>query len=182
MNKGKDTIYLVQRAKETLGTAAYLIANQTEGSYSIETEIIDEQTKFGRLVDYGNTSESFDLSMYGQTGDAGQKAILDAIKNKEQLKVWEVNTNKNANGKYDANFAYTIVESVERSGSTDGFEELSTTLQVIGQTQPGELDTTEVPDEVVEFALYGFEKPGEFTGEYGKDHADAVTDPETTTP
>ncbi len=182
MNKGKDTIYLVQRAKEALGTAAFLVANQTEGSYSIETEIIDEQTKFGRLVDYGNTSESFDLSMYGQTGDAGQKAILDAIKNKEQLKVWEVNINKNANGKYDANFAYTIVESVERSGSTDGFEELSTTLQVIGQTQAGELDTVDVPDEVVEFALYGFEKPGEFTGEYGKDHADAVTDPETTTP
>lgn len=182
MNKGKDTIYLVQRVKEALGTAAFLVANQTEGSYSIETEIIDEQTKFGRLVDYGNTSESFDLSMYGQTGDAGQKAILEAIKNKEQLKVWEVNINKNANGKYDANFAYTIVESVERSGSTDGFEELSTTLQVIGQTQAGELDTVDVPDEVVKFALYGFEKPGEFTGEYGKDHADAVTDPETTTP
>lgn len=180
MNKGKDTIYLVQRAKEALGTAAFLVANQTEGSYSIETEIIDEQTKFGRLVDYGNTSESFDLSMYGQTGDAGQKAILDAIKNKEQLKVWEVNINKNANGKYDANFAYTIVESVERSGSTDGFEELSTTLQVIGQTQAGELDTVDVPDEVVEFALYGFEKPGEFTGEYGKDHAGVLTEPETT--
>lgn len=174
MNKGKDTIYLVQRAKDALGTAAYLIANQTEGSYSIETEIIDEQTKFGRLVDYGNTSESFDLSMYGQTGDAGQKAILDAIKNKEQLKVWEVNINKNTNGKYDSNFAYTIVESVERSGETDGFEELSTTLQVIGQTQAGELDTVDVPDEIVEFALYGFEKPGEFTGEYGKDHTDTV--------
>jgi len=175
MNKGKDTIYLVQRAKEALAAAAYLIANQTEGSYSIETEIIDEQTKFGRLVDYGNTSESFDLSMYGQTGDPGQKAILDAIKNKEQLKVWEVNINKNDAGKYDANFAYTIVESVERSGSTDGFEELSSTLQVIGQTQAGELDTVDVPDEVIEFALYGFEKPGEFTGEYGKDHTDKVT-------
>lgn len=175
MNKGKDTILLVQRSKDALGTAAYLIANQTESSYSIETEIIDEQTKFGRLVEYGNTSESFDVTAYGQTGDAGQKAILDAIKNKEQLKVWEVNTNKNATGKYDANFAYTIVESVEKSGSTDGFEELSTTLQVIGQTQAGELDTADVPDAVIEFALYGFEKPGEFTGEYGKDHKGTVT-------
>lgn len=175
MNKGKDTILLVQRAKDVLGTAAYLIANQTESSYSIETEIIDEQTKFGRLVEYGNTSESFEVTAYGQTGDAGQKAILDAIKNKEQLKVWEVNTNKNAAGKYDANFAYTIVESVEKSGATDGFEELSTTLQVIGQTQAGELDTADVPDAVIEFALYGFEKPGEFTGEYGKDHKGTVT-------
>ena len=175
MNKGKDTIYLVQASDEAIGTKAYVIANQTEGSYSIESEIIDEQTKFGRLVDYGNTSESFDLTMFGQTGDAGQKAILDAIKQKKQLKVWEVDVNKNDTGKYPANFAYTIVESAEKSGSQDGFEEISATLQVIGQTQAGELDALDVPDEVVEFALYGFEKPGEFTGEYGKDHTDKVT-------
>lgn len=175
MNKGKDSIFLVQLATAGLGEAAFLVANQTEGTYSIETELVDEQTKFGRLVDYGNSSESFELTAYGQTGDDGQNAILQAIKEKKQLKVWEVNTNKNATGEYPTVFGYAIVESVERSNSTDGFEEISATLQIIGQTQNGTLTSAEVPDEVIDFAMYGFEKPGEFTGEFGKDHTDTVT-------
>lgn len=172
MKKGKDTIYLAQATDDALGTSAYVIANQTEGSYSIESELVDEQTKQGRLVDYGNTSESFELTMFGETGDPGQNAVLQAIKNKRQLKVWEVDTVKNTAGKYPANFAYVIVESAERTGSTDGFEEISTTLQVIGQTREGELDDTDVPNAVIQFAKYGFEKPGEYTGEVGKDHTD----------
>lgn len=175
MNKGKDTIYLVQLATAAAGEAAFLVANQTEGSYSIETELVDEQTKFGRLVDYGNSSESFELTAYGQTGDAGQNAILRAIKDKKQLKVWEVNTTKTEAGEYPAVFGYTIVESVERSNATDGFEEISATLQVIGQTQEGTLTSVEVPQEVIDFAMYGFEKPGQFTGEFGKDHTEGTT-------
>lgn len=164
MQNGKDTILLVQSTDAALAAAGLLIGNLTENTYSIENEILDESTKFGRIVGYGQNSESFEFTAYGETGDPGQKAVLDAIKNKKQLKVWEVDINLNDAGKHDAVFAYTIVESVERSAPQDGFVEVSATVQVIGDSQEGEINA--LPAELIEFAKYGFEAPGESTGEF----------------
>ena len=175
MEKGKDYVYLVQKASAPIGDTAFVIARQTEGSHSRERELIDEQTKQGRIIDYGNLSESFEVNAYGVDGDEGQDAIIDAIENEEQLKVWKVRVKKNAAGKYPARFAYTIVESTEESQPTDGFVEVTASLQVIGQSQKGELDDTIITPELVEFATYGFEKPGEFTGEVGKGHTNTNT-------
>jgi TP901-1 family phage major tail protein len=164
MQNGKDTILLVQSTDAALAAAGLLIGNLTENTYSIENEILDESTKFGRIVGYGQNSESFEFTAYGETGDPGQKAVLDAIKKKKQLKVWEVDINLNEAGKHDAVFAYTIVESVERSAPQDGFVEVSATVQVIGDSQEGEIEA--LPPELIEFARYGFEAPGEKTGEF----------------
>lgn len=164
MQNGKDTILLVQSTDAALAAAGLLIGNLTENSYSIENDILDESTKFGRIVGYGQNSESFELTAYAETGDEGQKAILDAIKNKKQIKVWEVDINLNPLGKHDAVFAYGIVESVEKSAPQDGFVELSATVQVIGASQEGEIDA--LPAELIDFAKYGFEKPGAKTGEF----------------
>lgn len=172
MQNGKDSILLIQPTNAALGTEAFIIGNLTENSHSIENEIIDEQTKFGRIVGYGQNSESFEFTAYGETGDAGQKAILDAIRNKKQLKVWEVNLNLNENGQHDSIFAYTIVESVEKSAA-DGFVEISGTLQVIGETQEGEL--APLPAEIIEFARYGFEEPGQATGEFPNQQTAPIT-------
>lgn len=164
MQNGKDTILLVQSTDAALAAAGLLIGNLTENTYSIENEILDESTKFGRIVGYGQNSESFEFTAYVETGDPGQKAVLDAIKKKKQLKVWEVDLNLNASGKHDAVFAYTIVESVEKSAPQDGFVEISATVQVIGDSQDGEI--TALPPELIEFARYGFEAPGAKTGEF----------------
>lgn len=164
MKQGKDTILLVQSTDAALAANGFLIGNLTENSYSIENDLIDESTKFGRIVGYGQNSESFEFTAYGEKGDAGQKAILDAIKNKKQLKIWEVDVNVNDGGQHDAVFAYTIVESVEKSAPQDGFEEISATVQVIGATQEGTIPA--LPAEMLEFAKYGFEAPGAATGEF----------------
>lgn len=164
MQQGKDTILLVQSTDAALAAKGMLIGNLTENSYSIENDTLDESTKFGRIVGYGQNSESFEFTAYGEIGDPGQKAVLDAIKNKKQLKVWEVDINLNATGKHDAVFAYTIVESVEKSAPQDGFVEVSATVQVIGSTQDGEIDA--LPAEMIDFARYGFEAPGASTGEF----------------
>lgn len=164
MQQGKDTILLVQSTDAALAASGLVIGHLTENSYSIENEIIDEQTKFGRIVGYGQNSESFEFTAYGQSDDPGQKAVLDAIKNKKQLKIWEVDINLNANGKHDSVFGYVIVESVEKSSPQDNFVEISATVQVIGQTQEGEIEP--LPAEVIEFARYGFEAPGTSTGEF----------------
>lgn len=164
MQNGKDTILLVQSTDAALAAAGLVIANLTENSYSIENDVLDESTKFGRIVGYGQNSESFEFTAYGEAGDPGQKAVLDAIKKKKQLKVWEVDINTNANDKHDAVFAYTIVESVERSAAQDGFVEVSATVQVIGSSQEGEIDA--LPQDLIDFAKYGFEAPGSKTGEF----------------
>jgi len=154
MNEGKNTILLVQAANATDG--GLVVANLTENSYSIENEIIDEMTKMGRIVAYGQNSESFELTAYGEKGDPGQKAVLDAIKNKTEIKVWEVDTIPNATDAYDATFAYCVVESVERSNPTDSFQEVTATLQVRGDSQEGELTT--LPTALTDPA-YPFEEP-----------------------
>ncbi len=114
--------------------------------------------------------------MFGDKTDPGQKAILDAIRNKVQLKVWQVdlNTVKNDSNEdvHDAIFAYTLVESVEISNPGDNFQEISCTLQVIGESKPGQLP--KLPDSVIAFARSAFEKPGEKTGEFGKAKEKAV--------
>ncbi|NOG28521.1 phage major tail protein, TP901-1 family [Lysinibacillus fusiformis] len=172
MQNGKDTVLLVQLATAALGEDGFLIGNLTENSYSMENELVDEQTKFGRILAYGQSSESFEITAYGDKSDPGQKAILNAIRNEKQLKVWEVDLELNANGKHDAVFAYTLVESVEKSSPGDGFQEVSATLQVIGKSQTGELPP--LPTEVIEFARYGFEMPGEMSGEFGKEQTEGA--------
>lgn len=161
MQSGKNTILLVQPIDNTIGDAGLLVANLTENSYSIENEIIDEMTKMGRIVEYGENSESFELTAYGKKSDPGQLAILNAIKQKKKLKVWEVDLEKNDANAYDATFAICIVESAETSSPTDGFKEVSATLQVTGSSVEGELLT--LPTAATE-APYAFETPGQ-TGE-----------------
>lgn len=164
MQNGKDFIFLVQSTDAKLGSNALVIANQTDGSHSRSRELSDEQTKFGRVLGYGNLTETMELTCYGQTGDPGQMAVINAILEGKQIKVWKVNTVLNANGKHDADFAYGLVESAEESYPTEGFAEVTATIQVIGQSVKGELDP--LPLEVIEFGRYGFEAPGEKTGEY----------------
>lgn len=164
MQQGKDTIILVQAADAALGSDGLMIAHLTENSHSVENDLIDESTKFGRIVGYGQTSEAFEFSAYGESGDPGQDATLNAIMNKKQLKLWEVNINLNKTGKHDAVFGYTVVESHEKASAQDGFVEISVTAQVIGQTVKGEIDP--LPPELIDFAKYGFEAPGETIGEF----------------
>lgn len=164
MQQGKDTVLLVQADDAVLGSQAHIVMGLTENSYSIENDVLDESTKFGRIVGYGQSNESFELTAYGEKGDPGQKVILDAIRNKKQVKLWEADLNLTDGGEHDAVFAYCIVESVEKSYPQDGFMEVSATLQVIGSTAPGTIPA--LPLEAIEFAKYGFEAPGETTGEF----------------
>lgn len=157
--EGKNTILLVQPVDATIGDAGLVVANLTENSYSIENELIDEMTKMGRILAYGENSESFEMTAYGKKNDPGQVAVLNAIKQRQKIKVWEVDRVANAEGTYDAIFAYCLVESAEKSNG-DSFQEVSATLQVEGSSVEGVL--TELP--VGATTEYDFETPGE-TGE-----------------
>lgn len=169
---GKDSLLLVQPTSNALAADGFLIGDQTEHTHSYERELTDEQTKFGRILGPGQLSESLDVTFYGNTDDPGQAAVLDSIVKGTQLKIWEVEKLLNKNGKHNALFAYTYVESLEKSAPTDGFLEISATLQVLNTSKQGELNP--LPDDVLNFGDYDFEAPGEKTGEFNGE--------ETTTP
>ncbi|MBN6887466.1 TP901-1 family phage major tail protein [Cytobacillus horneckiae] len=159
MLNGRDIIHLVQLEDAAIGSDALVVAEQTEGSYSIENELVDEQSKMGRILAYGSNSESFELTAYGVRNDSGQMAVLEGIKKKKRLKVWEVDIVPNAEGTYDATFAYCLVESVEKSSPGDNFVEISATLQVEGESVEGVLTT--LPEGVSNAKKIEFEEPGE---------------------
>ena len=159
LKNGKDTILLVQPIDAIIGDQGLVVAEQTEGTHSIENELIDETSKMGRILAYGQNSESFELTAYGVKGDPGQKAVLDAIRQKKELKVWEVDLVANEAGTYDAVFAFCLVESVENSSPGDNFIEVSATLQVKGDSVEGTLTT--LPEGISQKSSYEFETPGE---------------------
>ncbi|MBN6886245.1 TP901-1 family phage major tail protein [Cytobacillus horneckiae] len=159
MLNGRDIIHLVQLEDAAIGSDALVVAEQTEGSYSIENELVDEQSKMGRILAYGSNSESFELTAYGVRNDSGQMAVLEGIKKKKRLKVWEVDIVPNAEGTYNATFAYCLVESVEKSSPGDNFVEISATLQVEGESVEGVLTT--LPEGVSNAKKIEFEEPGE---------------------
>lgn len=150
---GKRVIYLVQvPGEETL-----LPAFQTEGTFSSEQEMVDEQTKSGRVVGYGSKSETFELTFYAGQGDAGQNAIQKAYDEELDLKIWRAELDKNKNEKHNARFGFTIIESIETSDPTDGFVEISVSLPVLGKTVTGELNP--LPLDLIEAAeTYDFEQ------------------------
>lgn len=156
---GKDIIYLVQAIDATIGSDALVPGFQTEGTWGREKELVDEQTKSGRVVAPGGKSESFELTLYAADGDAGQLAIEEAYDNDQDIKVWRTNLQLNANGKHDARFAVAVIESLEMSEPTDGFVEMSVTLQVQGASQKGEL--APLPADLIDAAQYAFETPGQ---------------------
>jgi TP901-1 family phage major tail protein len=156
---GKDVIYLVQAVNAQIGADAFIPGTQTEGTWTRESSINDEQTKMGRIVGYGPKSETFELTIYDEENDPGIEALNWSYENEERIKVWRVEKKLNANGKHNARFGYAIIENLEFSEPTEGFVEVSVSLPVVGQTQTGELD--KLPDSVLEYSQYEFETPGE---------------------
>ena len=150
---GKSIIYLLQiPGEETL-----LPAYQTEGSWNREKELIDEQTKSGRIVGSGTNSETIELTFYAGQDDEGQEAIERAYDEDLEVKIWRVDTKLNATNKHNARFAMAIIESMELSDPTEGFVEGTVSFPVLGQSVKGELDP--LPAGLIEAAsAYAFEQ------------------------
>ncbi len=156
-------IILVQPTNNALGADGLVPGFQTDYSHSVERDNSTEATKMGSISAIGALTESMELSMYGRKGDVGQKAIYRAIKDGKELKVWEVDTEKNDEGTHDAKFAYAVVDSFETTSPVEGLEELSASMTV--QIESAEGSFVDLPPGLINFAKYGFQLPGETTGD-----------------
>jgi len=156
-------IILVQPTDNVLGADGLVPGFQTDYSHSLERDNSTEATKMGSISAIGTLTETMELSMYGRKGDAGQKAIYRAIKDGKELKVWEVETEKNDEGTHDAKFAFAVVDSFETSSPVEGLEELSSSMTV--QIESVEGVFMDLPPGLINFAKYGFQLPGDTTGD-----------------
>ena len=157
-------IILVQAIDNALGAEGLVPGFQTEYSFSQERDNSTETTKFGSISAIGALTETMSVSMFGKADDAGQNALQDAIEKGQEIKVWEVNTEKNKKGTYDARFAFAVIDSHEVSSPVEGLEEISAELTVQIQSAKGEFIT--LPEGLINFAKYGFQLPGETTGDH----------------
>lgn len=181
MEHGKNYLVLLQVTDNSLGEDAQIIGNLTESSFSSENDLTDEQTKFGRVLAYnGFNTESLEVTCYCRKGDLGQLALRRAHKERKQVKGWVFDKQLNQNGNHDAMFFYGLVESVEEDQPGDGFVEISGTIQVLGEHRDGELP--EMPSSVLELGAYGFERPGDSTGDWGTEEHTYAPDSTITAP
>lgn len=156
-------IILVQPIDNVLGADGLVPGFQTDYTHSAERDNSTEATKMGSISAIGTLTETMELSMYGRKGDAGQEAIYRAILDGKELKVWEIDTEKNDEGTHDAKFAYVVVDSFETTSPVEGLEELSASMTVQLKSVEGVI--ADLPEGLINFAKYGFQLPGETTGD-----------------
>lgn len=158
-------IALVQRATNPLGAEGLVIGDLTEGGHTITNEVVDRvrSGKTGRQ--YGANAEEITFTANKVEGDPGQADVKDAIKNKEQLKVWLVPNRVVGDMHENVVFAYTVVSEIGHSFD-DEEDTIEYTLAVHYETAEGTLP--KLPDSVLNPSSVAveFEQPGEYTGEF----------------
>lgn len=171
-------LVLIQAVDKPLGDKGWIPGRQRDLEIGRERNLSTEGSKMGSTTTRGSLTETISASFQVKRGDEGQKELKRIIKEGIQVKVWIFDTEKNADGTYDAEFGYAELGTHTSTYPYEGMEEISTELTVQYQLQDGVF--TELPPGMADFAEYGFELPGEFTGEYTNrtKTADDENDPE----
>lgn len=89
--RGEEILFAVE-VEDGVGNKLIRPFNQTGGSKSIEADSIDLDTKDKSGSDYGKITESISLEGILTEGDEFTDFIKDAIRTKQFVKIYEVNT------------------------------------------------------------------------------------------
>src|SRR5690625_7182550 len=89
--KGEEFLYLVETVTET-GTELIRPFDQTGGGTSISADEIELDTKDRSGSDYGKVTQTISLEGNITEGDPFPDYIKKAMRNKEFVKIYEVNT------------------------------------------------------------------------------------------
>ena len=171
-------ILLIQAVDNVLGEDALVPGLQRDLDHSMSRSNTTEGSKMGSYTQVGSLSETISASFLFKTGDEGQKELRHAMKEGLEVKIWIVDTEKNAEGLYDATFGYAVMSELSFSYPYEGVEEISTELAIQIESQEGFF--TALPAYATEFVEYGFELPGEYTGSHAnRTDTEPVVPPET---
>lgn len=169
--KGNRVWYFLQGVEEPVGSEATLPAYQTDGGMTLGGEMLDEQTKQGRILSKSTDEHSIELTQYFLSSDPSLKILEDAQAKGHSVKVWRVVADKSAaeegelnSKKYPAHFGYGKPEEIEYNDG-EGFVEVSYTLNIVGALKPGLFSLSDEDVEMIE-SVYEYQEPGETTGDY----------------
>lgn len=141
--RGAEFLYLVHVPDSD---AEYRLFNQTDGSTDTETSEIELDTKDKTGADYGSSSQSISIEGIITEGDDAYDYIRKAQRNKQFVKIIEVNTRT----KETEEGAYMIT-SISRSYSNGEYATYSIDATLNGSITEGELDDVPegAPDEEI---------------------------------
>ena len=169
---GKKVFYFIQSIHAEKGNGAMLPAYRTDGTTTMGSEYIDEQTQQGRLLEKATDSHSMELAQYFAPKDPSVQTVLDAQKIGESLKIWRVIVDESvkdtSTGKdtYPAQFGYgRITDDVEFDDGVGGFVKLGYTVGIVGRLRDGRFPLSAEEIEMLN-DVYEYQNPGETTGDY----------------
>lgn len=167
----KKIWYFIQPTTVAIGSKAILPAWQTEGDTSYEGDSVDEQTKFGRIIQPSTNEDSIELTQYFTPDDPTIGYIKSAKHDGHQIKVWRVTVDDSVKQKegeldvYPAEFGYGVVDSLELDDSDDLIE-ANYTLNILDKLKDGTFPLSEEDINMLK-QIYEYERPGEKTGDFG---------------
>lgn len=136
--RGDEILFAVAIPGETSGETLVRPFNQTSGSTSISADSIDLDTKDKSGSDYGKVTQEVSLEGVISEGDPFVDYIKNAIRAKEFVKIYEINTRtkKAEHGMY-------MISSFEKSFETGDFATYSLSGTLNGEVTEETL--TEIP-------------------------------------
>lgn len=160
-------IALALPASAPLSAEALVVGDMTEGSHTITNELV-ESVKGGKTdYEYGANAEEYGFTANRIPDDEGQEALIQAIRNKEQIRIWLadrriVKDDADADA-HKTVFGYAVVGEAGHS-----FDLEEDTIEFTGnfKFESAEGYLPKLPDSVLDpsTVTVEFETPGEYTG------------------
>lgn len=134
--RGEEILFAVAIPDETTGETIVRPFNQTGGSTNISADSIDLATKDKTGSDYGDVTQEVSLEGIITEGDPFVDFIKDAIRAKEFVKIYEINTRTK-----EAEHGMYMISSFERSFGNSEFATYSLSGSLNGEVTKETLTT-----------------------------------------
>lgn len=155
-------LWQLQPSDNEIGDDADKVVFRTDGTLTRNTNITTDDTMDGQIASAGAKSQEASFTSYVVAKDPSVETLRHCWDKGISVKVWRTNLKDKTEEGYFTDFFYALIEDMEESESTGSKVELSVSLTIQGQSVAGRM---EVAQDIVDTALYGFEKPGEWTGD-----------------
>jgi len=136
--RGEETLFVVE-IEDAEGTKLIRPFNQTGGSVNIAADSIELATKDKTGSDYGDVTQELSLEGIITEGDPFVQEMKRKIRNKEFVKIYEVNTRTN-----EAEYGMYMISAFDRDFAHGEFATYSLTASLNGDVTKETL--TEIPD------------------------------------
>lgn len=155
---GKEKILMFRLLSKAEEEAAARLALQIEHNWSYERNTDTKPTKDGAIVTPGSLEVTLELNAIS-TRDALNLMLKESVVKGEKLEVWDIDLgSKDAEGKYDAEYAVGNLNSWEVPANVEDTVDISTTMSIDGRPAEGKVTLTDTEVSEILVSFRGLEK------------------------